>query len=55
MSKTYNFNIFQTLSQIWTSPPSKFSGGSEIWSYTPMCILLKLEYAKFGVSNLFFF
>ena len=54
MSKTYNFDIFQTVSQIWTSPPPKFWGGSEIWSHPPMRKLLKLHYEKFGVSNLFF-
>ena len=52
--KTYNFDIFQTVSQICTSPPPKFWGGSKIWSPPPMCILSKLHYEKFGVSNLFF-
>ena len=28
--KTYNFDIFQTVSQICTSPPPKFWGGSKI-------------------------
>ena len=52
--KPYNFDIFQTVFQVCTSRPPKFWGGSEIWSHPPMCILLKLNYAKFGVSNLFF-
>ena len=52
--KTYNFDIFPTLSQIDTSPPPRFWGKSQIWSYAPTCILLNLDYAKFGVSNVFF-
>ena len=52
--KTHNFDIFQTVSQIYTYPSPKFWGGSKIRSDPPMCILLKLHYAKFGVSNLFF-
>ena len=51
--KTYNFYIFQTVSQICTSPPC-FCGGSKISSHPPMCILSKLHYAKFSVSNLCF-
>ena len=54
MSKTYNFDIFQTVSQICTSSPPKFCGGSKISSRLPICILSKLHYAKFGVSNLLF-
>ena len=53
MSKTYNFDIFPTLSQICTSPPPKFWGHPK-FDHTPMCTLLKLDYAKFGVSTLFF-
>ena len=41
MSKTHNFDICKHF-QIYTSPPPKFD---------PMCILLKLDYAKFGVSK----
>ena len=51
--KTYNFDIFPTLSQIRTFPPPKFWGNPQ-FDHTRMCILLKLDYAKFGVSNSFF-
>ena len=51
MSKAYNFDIFYTsqktplpLLNFWMNP--KFD-------HIPMCMLLKLHYAKFDVSRLF--
>ena len=51
--KTYNFDIFLTLPQICTSPYPKLLKSPKL-IISLMCILLKLDCEKFGVSNLFF-
>ena len=50
--KTNNFDIFFDTSQICTSPPFQSFGKILNLTMRPMS---KFVYAKFGVSNLFFF
>ena len=45
--------FFQHFPKFATLPLLNF-GVNPKFDHTPMCILLKLNYAKFGVSNLFF-
>ena len=49
----YNFHIFPTLPQIFHLSPPKFWENPK-FNHTSLCILLKLDCAKFGVSNLCF-
>ena len=55
MSETYNFDILQHFSKFTPLPLLNFWVNPKLDNIPLMCILLKLDYAKIGVSNLFLF
>ena len=52
--KTYNLTFFQHFPKFAPLPLPNFGVDLKFDHISPMCILLKLDYAKLGVSKLFF-
>ena len=52
--KTYNLDIFKHFSKFAPLPLLNFGVDLKFDHIPPICILLKLDYANFGVSNLFY-